>query len=442
MHYFCIKCHIIILMLGFMLIEFSVSNFRSFRERVTFSMVASSSNEHSSSHVFEPDCAKAPKLLRSAAIYGANASGKSNLLLALKFMKQFIQNSAREDNESNPIETDPFLFDNKSKKNPSEFELIFINDGIKYQYGFSVNTERVMEEWLFAFPEGRTQKWFTRTYISKEDRYEWYINNTSLTGDKKSIQAKTKRNSLFLSTASMLNNEQLSKVQAWFRNKLRIVLNLSHLLSYTIDKLDAIDYRDKILNILNSADIGIKGISLTFNKIPLDAFPNKIDADKMKSVIGPFKFDGKHISVPEIHMTHSMIDSDKLVVLDFYEESKGTQNLFAFAAQWIDLLEQEHVLLIDEFESSLHTHVVRSLLRSINSKTMLKNAQLVFTTHSTSLLDNDIFRRDQIWFTERENGATKLYSLYDFKPRKGEAIEKGYLHGKYGAIPFIGDINF
>jgi hypothetical protein len=429
-----------------MLIEFSVSNFRSFRERVTFSMVASSSNEHSDSHVFEPGNAKAPRLLRSAAIYGANASGKSNLLLAIKFMKKFVQNSAREDNERNPIETDPFLFDKKSKNNPSEFELIFINDGIKYQYGFSVNEERVLEEWLFAFPEGRSQKWFTRTYVPKEGRYEWYINSANLTGDKKSIQAKTKRNSLFLSTASMMDNKQLSKVQAWFRNKLRIVLDPSELITYTIDKCGAIYYRDKILNILNSAGIGINDIRVGLYEFPVDTLPGKTLPDKLiKSFAGqrPFRIEGKHISVPDIQMIHAMNDSDKTVGIDMNEESKGTQNLFAFAAPWIDTLENGRVLLIDEFESSLHTHIVRNLLRTINSKTMNpNNAQLVFTTHSTSLLDNDIFRRDQIWFAEKNKGATNLYSLYDFKPRKGEAIEKGYLHGKYGAIPFIGDVKF
>lgn len=427
-----------------MLIEFSVSNFRSFRERVTFSMVASSSNEHSDSHVFEPACVKAPQLLRSAAIYGANASGKSNLLLAIRFMKLFIWDSAKEDNESNPIKTDPFLFDKKSKNSPSEFELIFINDGIKFQYGFSVNTERVLEEWLFAFPGGRSQKWFTRTYISKEDRYEWYINNAHLTGDKKNIRDKTKRNSLFLSTASMLNNEQLSKVQAWFRNKLRIALAPSELIHYTMKKIDEYDYYDKILNILNSADIGINGINVKLNKYHTDTFSiSNMSKDKMRSMIEKkrSRSDEKRASVPDIQMIHSMIDSDKLVALNINEESKGTQNLFYFAAPWIDTLKEGYVLLIDEFESSLHTHVVRSLLRTVNSKSMNpNNAQLVFTTHSTSLLDNDIFRRDQIWFAEKDKGATKLYSLYDFKPRKGEAIEKGYLHGKYGAIPFIGDI--
>jgi AAA15 family ATPase/GTPase len=424
-----------------MLVEFSVANYRSIRERQTFSFVAGTGGEHEETHLIPPRPPQSQRLLRSAAIFGPNASGKTNIVRALAVMRWFVLDSAKE--EIARFRIAQFLFDAESKEKPTEFEIIFIHDGIQYQFGFSLNKERVVEEWLYATPpKGRIQKWYTRTYNGEKDVYDWYINAEKLKGNKKVLEESTKKTSLFLSTGAMLNNSQLHHAHMWFLEKLRVI-GPDHNSSFgnvTADSCKDEEKANAVTRFLRSADLSIHGISVEYEKVAdaLSAMlniPSAIKEDFLATI-------GGDKEQPKIKMRHKVKGSEETVAFDFAEESRGTQNLFNMAMPWLETLAGGYTLVIDELESSLHTHIIRHLLNMMHSPELNHSgAQLLFTTHNTSLLDKDIFRRDQIWFTEKCDDATRLYSLLEFHPRKEEALEKGYLQGRYGALPMVGALN-
>lgn len=422
-----------------MLIEFSITNFKSVQTTQTLSMAAGAASELREQNSFITNEQGVPRLLRSAAIYGPNASGKSNLLEAMDFMEDFVLESSKEAQEGEPIDVTPFLFNTNNRNQPSEFEVLFMQEGIRYQYGFAVTTTRVMREWLIAYPEGRPQRWFEREFDSISNKESWYF-GSKFKGHKTVLQDATRSNALFLSTATQLNNEQLKPIYNWFHLKLRTigVGGLSPAFSASLCKSET--GRKRILNLLNAADLSIKDLKLETKKFDAIDLPSDMP-DTVKDMIKK-ELDGKELT--EVKFMHAVAGSKELVALDPDDESVGTRKLFTLAGPWIDVLDNGYVLFVDELDNSMHPLMVRFLIKLINNPEInKKNAQLIFTTHDTSVLDNDLFRRDQIWFTEKDsNNATKLYPLSDFTPRKGEALEKGYLKGRYGALPYIGDLRF
>ncbi|MGB0956397.1 MAG: AAA family ATPase, partial [Panacagrimonas sp.] len=205
-----------------MLIEFSVSNFRSLADRQTLSLAAGSGKEHRETHVFDPHAPGTLPLLRAAVIYGPNASGKSNLLLALSAMQQIVENSASGTQADDEINVDPFAFATELDDAATEFEVLFVEDGVRYQYGFSTTRTRIESEWLFAFPQGRSQRWFERNVNSPEGEPEWYF-GSKFAGNKKVWQESTRPNALFLSTAIQLNSDSLKPVFHWFSSRLNLI---------------------------------------------------------------------------------------------------------------------------------------------------------------------------------------------------------------------------
>ena len=422
-----------------MLIEFSVTNFRSIQKTQTLSMSASTASELRGNNCFTTHEQGMPCLLRSAAIYGPNASGKSNLINAIAFMEKFIITSSKESQEGEPVKVKPFLFNTVSRTQPSEFEVIFIQEGIRYQYGFAVNSNRVMHEWLFAYPEGRAQRWFEREFDPITKRDNWYF-GSKFKGQKAILQEATRINALFLSTAVQLNNEQLKPVYNWFYQKLRPVgLDGLHP-AFSTNLCKTEEGKKRILGFLNSADLSIADISVEMKKFDSKKlstlFPGILQEELYKDL------DGKEF--PEIKFLHTVEGSTEMVTLDSEDESEGTRRLFSFAGPWLDVLDNGYILFVDELNNSMHPLMVRFLIGLINNQEINKNnAQLIFSTHDTSVLDNELFRRDQIWFVEKDSkNSTRLYPLSDFTPRKGEALEKGYLKGRYGALPFIGEMRF
>jgi hypothetical protein len=413
-----------------MLIEFKASNFRSMRDLQSLSLVAASGKERREENTFDTKLKGFPRLIKSAVVYGANAAGKSNLLLALLHMKSFVVSSASLQ-EGSRLSHMPYRLASKFAKSPSTFEITFVNDGIRYEYGFSADAERFHNEWLVAYPQGRPQRWFERTYSRKSKKYEWYL-SSKLKGNPRVWRDATRQNALFLSMAIQLNSEQLRPIFTWFQKKLVVVGIGSSLFnqSLTYKLLEDPTGKERLLKFIHAADFGISDISMSKEPMTVVGSPPPMPSE----LSGP--------SIVRVSSIHNAVDTGKPVSFNLGEESNGTQTLFKSAGAWLNVLTNGEVLFVDELDTSLHPHMTRFLISLFHdSSTNPKNAQLVFTTHDTSLLDADLFRRDQVWFVEKDEKSTsRVYPLTDFSPRKDEALERGYLRGRYGALPFIGDL--
>ena len=419
-----------------MLIEFNVKNYRSIRESQALSMVAAKDSSHQDSNCMPSGIAGLNQLLRAAALYGPNASGKSNLISALAFMRSMVETSAVSIREGQTLNVSPFRFEAKMNNEPSEFEVTFIDNGIRYQYGFSLSATRVMREWLLVYIERKAQRWFERKYDSKKDKDIWYFGSHFAGGKQRHLWSESTRgNALFLSAAVNLNSEQLRPIFNWFVNKLVIVASNSQLLPfYTMERVKNEIDKPQIIQLLQAADLGITDVQIKMQKghqVQLRLEPGVAAIESRQEA-----------DIPSATLFHQGKNNNP-IGFDLNEESHGTQRLFAYAGPILDVLRDGKVLVVDELDSSLHPKMVRFLITLIQNPTLNKNnAQLIFTTHNTSLLDIDLFRRDQIWFMEKDQEqASHLYPLTDFSPRKGEALEKGYLLGRYGALPFFGEFN-
>jgi len=422
-----------------MLIEFSVKNYRSFWGTQTLNMSAGSIKELQDENTFAPQIEALPGLLRSAVVYGANGSGKSNLIKAIAFMQELVLSSSKESQEGEKIKRKPFLLHSDGVSQESEFEVVFMQDEIRYQYGFSVTETRVTHEWLLAYPGNRAQRWFERSYNPEKKEEEWYF-GAKFSGNKKTWQESTRSNALFLSTAVQLNSEQLQSVYRWFQRM--VIVGHGELIGrfFTTEHCEDTEKCKDVLGFLKGAGIDVDDISVKERKIDNLKFPPDMPGELRILIQNDLQ--GK--SVKEVFFKHKLNSSDDFALFPLTEESDGTQKLFAYAAPWLDVLHNGRVLIVDELDNSFHPHLVRYLLRLIHSsKSNTANGQLIFSTHDTSILDPKILRRDQIWFMEKDNEhATQLYPLTDFHPRKNEALEKGYLQGRFGALPYIGEVKF
>ena len=423
-----------------MLIEFSVTNYRSFLTTQSLTLAANTATELKEENSFVSPVSNLPRLLHSSVVYGPNAAGKSNLIHAIAFMKRFVLSSAKESQEGEKIDVTPFVFNRQSSRNSSEFEVLFMQDGIRFQYGFAVNSKKVTGEWLFAYPEGRAQKWFERNYDTEAQKDIWYF-GPKFIGHRKVWQEATRSNALFLSTAIQLNNEQLKPVFNWFDHKLRVIGQWENLHpGFSVGECEDEEKKKKILKFMNAADLSITDIFLEKKEFSSKDLPAEMPQN-IKEQISE-ELDGKKLTIP--FFMHPSSDTGEDVALELDEESAGTRKLFALAGPWLDVLDNGFVLFVDELDTSLHPLLVRFLLNLLhNPETNRHNAQLVFTTHDTTVLDQTLMRRDQVWFVEKDaENATRLYPLSDYKPRKGEALQKGYLYGRYGALPFLGELRF
>jgi AAA15 family ATPase/GTPase len=418
-----------------MLIEFNVGNYRSFWERQSLKMTAGSKPELRDTNTFKSGVSGVPDLLRSAVVYGPNAAGKSNLVNAMKFVEEFVLTSAKDSQEGEKINLQPFLFNEQGRDMACEFEILFIQDGVRFQYGFGATQERVTEEWLFAYPAGRPQRWFVREIDPETEKENWAF-STKFTGPKKLWQEATRKNALFLSTAIQLNCEQLKPVFSWFQ-RLEVIEHGMYLHpGFSIDQCMNDEGKEMILAFMNTADLSIQDIHIDTRLFSEKDLPSDMP-QAVREVIKKEMAEKKYLKVKFLHPIHK---TNRAVWLPIEEESDGTRKLFAYAAPCLDLLNRGCILFVDEFDNNLHSIIIVFLLGLLNnSKSNKKNGQVVFTTHNTSFLDQKLLRRDQVWFVEKnEQNATDLYPLSDFNPRKGEALQKGYLQGRYGALPYIG----
>ncbi len=419
-----------------MLVEFSVTNFKSIKDRQTLSLVASKGKEVADTQILDASPSgggSGIKLLPSVAIYGANAAGKSNLLKALEEMETIVMISAQQ-HQDGLSEVMPFKLDPATRNAPTEFEVVFIADGVRYQYGFSATPERIVDEWLLAYPKNRPQHWFNREWDEKNKKHEWSL-GAFLVGEKNLWQKSTRDNALFLSTAIQLNSQQLQPVFDWFQQTIRMVGVSGRNSSFSASLCDTQEGKEEIMKFLQTADLGIDNIELTTEPFDREHLPiglsKAIREDIAKVMTGQ--------NVCKAQMVRRDAEG-KPIAFDIEDESDGTQKFFSFAGPWIDVLERGRVLTVDELHNSLHPKLVEHLVNLFNNKkTNPNNAQLIFTTHETSILNQDALRRDQIWFCEKDKfQATRIYPLSDFRPRKGrENLEMMYLSGRYGAVPYI-----
>lgn len=430
-----------------MLIEFSLENYRSFRERQTFSMVAGTSTESAHpNRAAESGFSVAPKVLRQACLFGANGSGKSSLIDGMNFMSHFVRSSFRNEAGAT-IDVEPFLFHSEWRKKPSEFEVIFIHEAILYQYGFSLTHERIIEEWLFARPQstGRQRQLFTRIFDPKNNNYEWNISNEHMKGERDSWKSQTRPDALFISTAMQLNAESVKGPYEWLTNAFRHLNeeNKSYI-GYEFTARNCLDqkFKSRILSFMAEADISIHDLSVEELKAP-SSFGSKLPKDAPEHVVNLLsameQFERASKRTDVFIQTIRLDEQNQSVPLAYREESSGTKSLFELAGPLIDVLDNGLTLIVDELNSGLHPLAFQHLVSAFCNPELNKhNAQLIFTTHDTSVTESNCIGRDQIWFVEKSDDLASTLTPYsDYKTRNARSFQKGYLQGRYGGIPRI-----
>lgn len=418
-----------------MLVAFALENYTCFRDRHELNVQAL---PHTSDlHAFDSTCIQAPRLNRVTAIYGPNGTGKSRLLGALMLVRHLVIGSAKDSQEGEPLPYSPFLFDVRTRTRPTTFEIHFIESGTYFEYGFAYDHERIHEESLFAWSSGRRKRLLLqRRWMPKTKKYECTFGN-SVTGAKAVWQQSTRPNALLVSVASQLNSDVFKPVVRWFK-KLAGIGPAHFPDQYTAQAiLEDGERKMRVLRILHDADIAVAGLSVQKDTQSIEAIRDNVPPSFLKMLTHTRV---KSVDFFQTRFAHPVRGTTDRELLDLDEESDGTQRLFALAVPWLDLLDQDLVVLADELDRSLHPLLVASLIGRINSvefNDRVRRAQLVTTLHDTYSL-RDALGRGQVWFTEKdEHEAATLTPLSDYQPRKHEALERRYLNGAYGGTPVI-----
>ena len=422
-----------------MLLEFSVGNFLSFRERKTLNLVASSINDYKEANTINSE---RHVVLKGAVIYGANASGKSNFIRAMSTMRRIVLLSFYQ-SSTKDLGVTPFLLNTETEQGPSYFEVLFEAQGIRYRYGFEVTNKEVIGEWLYESKKNVEKFLFLREKDGIEVAPSYK--------EAENLESKTRDNALFLSVIDQFNGVIAKRIMNWFNNFITIS-GLTHE-KYELVTFEMLGKENtaKILgSFYNQLDLGFENLSVSkekFNskRISEDT-PESLVKLLVKDLEGAFRF--------KIKTMHEKYDNNnnKVGYVEFdmrSQESAGTNKVFNISGPIFDVLQKGGVLAIDELDSSLHPLMTLAITRLFNSKKdNSKNAQLIFTTHDTNLFSYGKYRRDQIYFVEKDKyGASDLYSLVEYreedgkKVRKDRSFEKDYIQGRYGAVPYIGDFS-
>ena len=405
-----------------MLIDFTISNYKSIKEEQTLSMLSTGIKEHPK-NTFRVAREKI-KLLKSAIIYGANGSGKTNLIDAIKSMTQFIHNSTDAKLGEDIRYYSPFKLERNCTELPTRCEIEFIGvDQIRYLYKFSFTAKEILTEALYFYPKKQEAKLFAREKGKRIDFGE------SLKGAKKSIENQLLPNHLFLSKAANSNHKQLGKVYESMGRFLIIDTGqpqelMRKTVQHTLSWKDS-DLEDKMNTLLNYADTGVEKVEL-----------KRVQTDPFNPSTSYFPF-----------TTHTIFEDGEPVdkaTFSLLEESKGTQQMYGLGGVLFAALSEGKTICIDELDISFHPLMTEYLIQLFYSEeTNPKHAQLIFTTHDTSILKHELFRRDQVWFAEKDfYGATNIYSLSEFdfdKVRANIPYDKWYLSGRFGALPLFKD---
>jgi AAA15 family ATPase/GTPase len=424
-----------------MLLQFSIKNFRTFKDRATLSLVASNYDKDTrETDNIHQDVKFNLRLLKSAVVYGANASGKSKFFEALMFMKQFVITSSKDSQKGDKIDVEPFRLNSETENLPTEFEVVFTHENVLYRYGFEVDHKRVISEWLYYKPKTKEIELFYR----ENNKFDIHERNFQK-GKTVIKEGLVRDNALLVSVSAQFNDATSISVINWFKQLKTISgLNESGYQGFTMGRTEDPFHKARILDLLKAADLGIQDIKL--QKLDIDKLPKEMPKEIRDKIIKEVN-EEKAEFISDVLTTHKKYDADNKPVdnVNFSlddDESSGTRKFFALTGPILDVIENGYTLVVDELDSKLHPNLVCKIVSLFNSKELnKKNAQLIFNTHDTNLLSSGLFRRDQIWFTQKNKyGEAKLYSLADFKSdevRKNESFEENYIRGKYGAVPFL-----
>ena len=421
-----------------MLIDFSVSNYLSFKDRATLSMLTTSIKEHVDTNIFSTE---RYNLLKGAVLYGANASGKSNMVKAMSTMRRLVLQSF-EQSSADDLDIIPFLLNTENEHEPSSFETIFLIDNIRYRYGFEVDNFIVRSEWLFESTKNTEKSLFIRENDGIEVMKGF--------PEGKNLEVRTRSNALFLAVVDQFNGTVSQKIIKWF-NSFITISGLSHegYKGVTFSMLENKQTRTTLLDFYKKLDLGFDEINILKKQFNPKELPGNLPDDLIKQFVtdfeGAYKIDIKTI--------HKKFDSknNEIGSVEFdmrSQESSGTNKLFNISGPIFDVLNEGGILVVDELDASLHPLLTLAITKLYNSIEFNKNnAQLIFATHDTNLLNYGNYRRDQIYFVEKDQyGASDIYSLVEYKEdgktiRKDRSFEKDYIDGRYGAIPFIGNLS-
>jgi len=415
-----------------MLVQFSVSNFMSLKEEAVLSMAADGTDREHPEGLLHPG---KETLLPVAAVYGANAAGKSNLFRAMAAAIRMIRRSESRQVGELLMDVVPFLFDEQTKRKPTRFEFIFYAAGTKYQYGFSATQRRIVDEYLYEYKTARPSKIFERTQTTS------YAFTRANEREFRAYVGKNTENKLLLSTATAWNCQKTKDAYLWFSEGMD-VYDVKQIREIGLEQIRNGDagMETFLLRTLMRADFNIDGYHFDARDIPeedLQRMPPSLTNLLKGADMAP---KGKRYEIATQHTVRDADGNPHAYALPFGAESNGTQRMFFFAALMKRVLEHGKTMVVDEIDIGLHPVLVKFLLSMFLDRTLnMHGAQLIFTTHDVSLLSLKLFRRDQIYFVEKEarTGASTVYSLDEFSPRKTENIRKGYLQGRYGAIPVI-----
>ncbi len=419
-----------------MLLRFSACNHLSIRDEGEISLVSSSLRDDPSG-LIASSVSPTGYVLPVAIIYGANASGKSNYLHALDFARSCIDTSHRQGEPGGGVPRHPFALGKSHAAKPSTYEIDFSIESVRYGYGFSTDADAFTSEWLYMYPKNRRVTLFEREGQS-------FKFGRSLSGRNRAISEFTRNNSLFLSAASQNDHKILKRTS-------------KHLLSMRIDTRHAVegaalsrsmsndDPDPRVITFLSRIGTGVKGFR--YNEKDLTEMEENVGRNLILRIGDnqdrvQFRNSLNFLVDRTIQLAHQSDDGES-VFFELERESAGTRRLLNLLSKVFHALDEGTVLLVDELDASLHTQACEAVIALFSSPdTNPHGAQLIATTHDTNLLRSPFLRRDQIWFTEKDNtGATHIYPLTDIRTRKDDNIEKGYLQGRYGAVPFSGPIS-
>ncbi|MGP8236279.1 MAG: AAA family ATPase [Limisphaerales bacterium] len=410
-----------------------MGNFRSFKEKATLSLEASPDDWLEDSHVI---ATAERRLLKSAAIYGANASGKTNLLAGMEIFRQFIQKSSRESQIGEKIPVAPFRLHTATEKAPTYFEMVFLQKGTRYRYGFEATPETIHAEWLFSQRDSiRETRLFTREGVTIEPSAEFR--------EGKGLETRTRPNALFLSVVSQFNGAIAGEIMQWMERFRGISGSEdANYLAFTKQLLKDAQFGAKIRDLIRRADVGIEdlqafevSVSERLKSLPKD-FPEHL---RQEVLAAPSAF-----TIKTLHKKFGEENQacEKVEFNFKSEESAGTQKFVAMSGPFLHTLEEGSILFVDELEARFHPLLTKSLVGLFNDPRNQMNAQLIYATHDEGLLDSARIRRDQVWFVEKDEiGASRLFSLAEFKVRKEAKFAKEYLLGQFGAVPHLRDLS-
>ena len=420
-----------------MIIDFKFKNYLSFADECNFTMLANKDKSHEDNLIIVGK----ERYSKTRMIYGANASGKSSFIRAMLFVSAFVANSNML-LEKMPIIVVPFKFCDNCFNRPTEFAITFIKDGVKYAYQFSCTREKVIDERLDIYYSAKPTMIFNRTNTNK---YEFNKDSKLLN----ELKERNLENKLFLVTSASWNYEKTKPVVDYLLNTIMVATDVELLWKVNLDRIhennELEEYKEFCLKILNNADISISDFKVDSKKLKdtgedVELFKQlaRVAAKGNEEIVANVE----NLNVYDFVTYHDVANGEasNRYSLNLAEESLGTVHMFKYSLLLYYVFKEGKVLFIDEIDKSLHPLMVEYLIKMFLDKNInTGNAQLIANTHDTNLLNLDIFRRDDIWFTERdyESGKTEMYSLADFSPRKSENIEKAYLLGRFGAIPFI-----